>query len=85
MSDEMIDDTMLEYDYGYPFQCLCGAWDIWDDGMECDICGRIYTPKDENLPNTACSGRLSAVSQQASFIADGDLPSKVSGASARRR
>jgi hypothetical protein len=48
MSDEMIDDTMLEYDYGYPFQCLCGAWDIWDDGMECDICGRIYTLKDKS-------------------------------------
>lgn len=45
MSDEMIDDTLFEYDYGYPFQCLCGAWDIWEDGMECDICGRRYIPK----------------------------------------
>lgn len=40
MSDELVDDGML--DFGYPFQCICGAWGIWDNGMECDICGRHY-------------------------------------------
>ena len=38
-------DDMLEYDIGYPFQCVCGAWGIWDNGMKCDICGRHYVPK----------------------------------------
>jgi len=42
-------------------------------------------PFPEEDGHTTCNGQLSAESQQASFITDGEMPSKARGATRRRR